>query len=749
DAANSITLTEQLMYQGTGSQSGTCSGTCTRWGDYSGMTLDPDGCTFWYTNEYYATTGLNHQTRIGYFKYASCTPVGAGGTVTGTVTATVGGAPISGATVSLGARNTTTNSSGVYSFTGIPAGTYPTISASYAGYATSTSTNVVVTDGGTTTRNFSLSTASSGSCLVDTTQADFNAGLQTNLDVTSSPGDIKLSKPDILDQQNTNTTNSGFGFTSTSWVGQTFQPAISGQLTRVDLDLFCSTCTGTAPNLTVSIRATTSDLPTGADLATATIPGFTSGAGGFFTATFATPATVTAGTRYAVVVRPVSNPSAGTYAYVVSPSNVYTNGRWVQSGNSGATWSAGTTGTPPTSRDLGFKVYINAGFSTSGDLISSLKDGNPALGNRPTWTTLSWTGTTPASTAIKFQAAGSNSANGPFNFVGPDGTAATFFTTSGASIAQFNGFRFLEYRAYLTTSNTANTPTLSDVTVCFADASCASSPPTITPTPAVVCPNATGRTATGPAGMANYSWGVTNGTIVGPTNSQSITYTAGASGTVDLELTTTDGTGCVKSNTLSVTIDVVPTPTISSSGTTFCGSGTLTSSAASGNQWYLGGVPIGGATNTTYNATASGSYTVRVTDTNGCTSAMSAATVITINALPPTPTISAGGPTTFCTGGSVTLTSSAATGNQWNLNGSPIGGATGTTYNATAGGNYTVTVTNGSGCSATSSTTSVTVNPLPPTPTITPGGPTTFCAGGSVTLTSSAATGNQWKLNGS
>jgi hypothetical protein len=32
----------------------------------------------------------------------------------------------------------------------------------------------------------------------------------------------------------------------------------------------------------------------------------------------------------------------------------------------------------------------------------------------------------------------------------------------------------------------------------------------------------------------------------------------------------------------------------------------------------------------------------------------------------------------------------------------------------------------------------------PPTPTVTPGGPTTFCAGGSVTLTSSSATGNQW-----
>ena len=46
---------------------------CARWGDYSAMTLDPDGCTFWYTNEYYAANGLNHQTRIGSFHFPGCT----------------------------------------------------------------------------------------------------------------------------------------------------------------------------------------------------------------------------------------------------------------------------------------------------------------------------------------------------------------------------------------------------------------------------------------------------------------------------------------------------------------------------------------------------------------------------------------------------------------------------------------------------------------------------------------------------
>ena len=45
-----------------------------RWGDYSAMTIDPDGCTFWYVGEYYdASSTSNWQTRIGSFKYPSCT----------------------------------------------------------------------------------------------------------------------------------------------------------------------------------------------------------------------------------------------------------------------------------------------------------------------------------------------------------------------------------------------------------------------------------------------------------------------------------------------------------------------------------------------------------------------------------------------------------------------------------------------------------------------------------------------------
>jgi hypothetical protein len=70
DPVNVLSQGEAHLFDGTGSQSGTGN----RWGDYSDLTIDPvDDCTFWYTNEYYATSGtFNWRTRIGNFKFPSC-----------------------------------------------------------------------------------------------------------------------------------------------------------------------------------------------------------------------------------------------------------------------------------------------------------------------------------------------------------------------------------------------------------------------------------------------------------------------------------------------------------------------------------------------------------------------------------------------------------------------------------------------------------------------------------------------------
>jgi hypothetical protein len=60
---------ETFFVAGGGSQTG-----YNRWGDYSAMRIDPnDDCTFWYTQEYQATTQtVGWSTRIGSFRFASC-----------------------------------------------------------------------------------------------------------------------------------------------------------------------------------------------------------------------------------------------------------------------------------------------------------------------------------------------------------------------------------------------------------------------------------------------------------------------------------------------------------------------------------------------------------------------------------------------------------------------------------------------------------------------------------------------------
>ena len=102
------------------------------------------------------------------------------------------------------------------------------------------------------------------------------------------------------------------------------------------------------------------------------------------------------------------------------------------------------------------------------------------------------------------------------------------------------------------------------------------------------------------------------------------------------------------------------------------------------------------------------SFTVSITDTSTNCSATSLP--FTVIAHPsPTVSITASGPTTFCAGGSVTLTANPVTSGltySWNT------GDNTPSILVQANGNYTVTVTDVNGCTATASM-FVTVNPLP------------------------------------
>ncbi|MEP7164643.1 MAG: S8 family serine peptidase [Ferruginibacter sp.] len=127
-------------------------------------------------------------------------------------------------------------------------------------------------------------------------------------------------------------------------------------------------------------------------------------------------------------------------------------------------------------------------------------------------------------------------------------------------------------------------------------------------------------------------------------------------------------------------------------------------------------------------------YAAALDNATSCQSALRTAVTLTINATQPA-AITAGGPLSFCQGGSVVLTANSGSSYLWS------NGATSQSITVNATGNYTVSVTQSAGCTDVSPVTTVTVNPLPVS-NISASGATTFCEGINVILTASA--GNSW-----
>jgi len=150
----------------------------------------------------------------------------------------------------------------------------------------------------------------------------------------------------------------------------------------------------------------------------------------------------------------------------------------------------------------------------------------------------------------------------------------------------------------------------------------------------------------------------------------------------------------------------------------------------------------GGQTTPSIKITASGTYTVTATNALGCTA--TAATVVTVNALPAKPGITASGLTTFCAGGTVTLSApDGYSSYKWS------NGDTTQAITVTQSGTYTVTITNSNRCTSSSSdATTVTVNAAPEKPVITTSGATTFCPSGRVTLAAPEGFGSYAWSNG-
>jgi hypothetical protein len=210
-----------------------------------------------------------------------------------------------------------------------------------------------------------------------------------------------------------------------------------------------------------------------------------------------------------------------------------------------------------------------------------------------------------------------------------------------------------------------------------------------------------------------YQW-QNNGVNI--TGANSFNYIASSSGTYSLVVTTANVCSASSSST-TVTVNPVPNAIVNVSGpTTFCQGGnvvlSVASSAGQTYQWQNNGINIGGATSTSYTATSSGSYSIIINNSFGCSSSSNPINV-TVSTFP-NATIDNQGISLICQGGTVLLSANTGTGltYQWRNNGTNISGATSSSYSANATGSYTVIVTNSSGCSTTSNATVLTLNQL-------------------------------------
>ncbi|MBK9463012.1 MAG: T9SS type A sorting domain-containing protein [Sphingobacteriales bacterium] len=267
-------------------------------------------------------------------------------------------------------------------------------------------------------------------------------------------------------------------------------------------------------------------------------------------------------------------------------------------------------------------------------------------------------------------------------------------------------------------TNTTYTVTITDDNGCQATANTTVSvdaPTIVINGPTSICTGTT-NTLTATGGVA-YAWSNASTTA-------STTIVAAGTYTV----TVTNAAGCTKTATRTIT--VLPLPTASISGATSVCAGNSTTFTATGNGTYAWS---NGATTASTTISTGGTYTVTVTNANGCI--RTATRTLTVNALP---AASISGATSICTGFNTILTATGGSAYAWN-NGSNTAAIT-----ASTAGTYTVTVTNTAGCTKTATTT-VTVNALP---TASISGNSPICLGSSTTLTATGGGTYAWS-NGS
>jgi hypothetical protein len=264
----------------------------------------------------------------------------------------------------------------------------------------------------------------------------------------------------------------------------------------------------------------------------------------------------------------------------------------------------------------------------------------------------------------------------------------------------------------------------------------------------------------------NGAWAIqwyVNGSPISGATSLTLNVPSTTSGTYTYSVTASgSGSNCSDSAETTVTIYSNPSVTIAPTAPVCEGESVTMNASASGGsgsysyQWQHNGAAISGATSSSYTATGlsvgNHSYTVLVTDSNGCTADAEATATVTAQ-----PTVSITDPAPVCSGSAVMLTataSGASVSYQWYANGTAVAGATNSTYNVTSPSvgstTYSVVVTSSAGCTASDMTT-LTIYPVP---SVTVNNATAVCAGSASSLSGNATGGTapysyQWYVGGS
>jgi hypothetical protein len=142
-----------------------------------------------------------------------------------------------------------------------------------------------------------------------------------------------------------------------------------------------------------------------------------------------------------------------------------------QSDWSNGAFSSGGIGLDPSSvpGEVGLLASPSSTYATSSAswLISNTFD---VGGTASTFNTLSWTGTAPVQTgsgSVAFQVAANND-NASWSFIGPDGTAGTYFTAPTTGLpASLSGDRYFRYKLLLNTQDQNYSPEVTGVSVDF------------------------------------------------------------------------------------------------------------------------------------------------------------------------------------------------------------------------------------------------------------------------------------------